>query len=100
MQVDRNEPNSVLWLQQSLLRAVRGRVSVRPSGMYDMPTTKAVQNYQEQNGLPSTGEPDAATIAKLEQDIAELDAQPFKMKRSTLRPAEGPPDTLISPPKS
>jgi peptidoglycan hydrolase-like protein with peptidoglycan-binding domain len=85
MQVDPNNPDTVLWLQQSLLRVVLGRVFVFPSGEYDNLTYKAVRIYQEQNDLPVTGDPDAATITKIEQDIAQLDGQPYKMKRGPER---------------
>lgn len=97
MQVDLNDPNSVLWLQQSLLRVVLGRVFVEPTGTYDPPTRKTVSNYQAQNDLPVTGEADAATIKKIEDDLVVLDSQPYKRKQPPVRFPSGPPGTLINP---
>lgn len=97
MQVDPNDPNSVLWLQQSLLRVVLGRVFVEPTGTYDAPTLKAVSSYQEQNGLPVTGQADAATIHKIEQDLVVLDNQPYKRKQPPMRFPSGAPGTPINP---
>jgi putative peptidoglycan binding protein len=86
MQVDPSNPNEVLWLQQSLHRVLPGRVSVDLHGQYDRMTEKMVGRFQDLHGLPVTGQADAATIAKIEQELAILDGQPFK-KKQVPRPA-------------
>jgi len=81
MQVDLNDPNSVLWLQQALMRVLPGRVHLNPTGQYEVETRKMVRVYQQQNNLPQTGEPDAVTVQKIAQDLAQLDRSPFKKKQ-------------------
>jgi peptidoglycan hydrolase-like protein with peptidoglycan-binding domain len=86
----------VLWLQQSLLRVVHGYVYLITTGEYDALTRKAVRNFQEQNGLPLTGEPDAPTVARIEQELIVLDAQPYKKKRrGTPLPTGNPGDPVV-----
>jgi len=82
---DINDPTFVLWLQQALARTVLGHVYVDPTGEFDDMTRKAINRYQYENGL-ARGDLNAETIARIEQDIAVLDRQPFKKKR---RPAKG-----------
>jgi peptidoglycan hydrolase-like protein with peptidoglycan-binding domain len=93
MQVDPSNPDTVLWLQQSLHRVLPGRVSVDLNGQYDHMTEKMVGRFQGQNGLPVTGQADAATIAKIEQELAILDNQPFKKKQLS-RPSFRPGDPI------
>jgi peptidoglycan hydrolase-like protein with peptidoglycan-binding domain len=81
MQVDKNDPNSVLWLQQALMRVLPGRAYIPPTGEYDAITSKVMTNFQQSNNLPMTGEPDAETVVKIEQELTVLDTQPFKKKR-------------------
>jgi peptidoglycan hydrolase-like protein with peptidoglycan-binding domain len=81
MQVDKNDPNSVLWLQQALMRVSPGHAYIPPTGAYDAITIKVVTNFQRFSKLPETGEPDAETVARIEQELAVLDAQPYKKKR-------------------
>jgi Putative peptidoglycan binding domain len=44
-------------------------------------TEKMVSRFQEHHALPVTGQADAATIAKIEQELAILDSQPYKKKQ-------------------
>lgn len=68
---------------------------MEPNGEYDALTRKAVKNFQEQNALPITGEPDADTVARIEQELAILDSQPFKKKQRPLPPIGNPGDPLL-----
>jgi peptidoglycan hydrolase-like protein with peptidoglycan-binding domain len=94
MHVDLNNPNAVLWLQQSLLRVVQGYVYLVTNGEFDALTRKAVHNFQEQNGLPLTSEPDTETVARIEQELAVLDAQPYKKKQRLPLPKGKPGDPV------
>jgi hypothetical protein len=46
--------------------------------------------------LPVTDEPDDATVAKIEQELAVLDTQPIK-KKQRLRPPMRAPGTPVLP---
>lgn len=96
MQVDLDDPNTVLWLQQALPRVLAWRTYIDPTGEYDQPTRKGVTNFQTMNGIPATGEPDAATVARIEHELAVLDSQPYKKKRlpETSRPPFKPGDPV------
>jgi peptidoglycan hydrolase-like protein with peptidoglycan-binding domain len=97
MQVDRNDPNSVLWLQQALARVIYWRVSLDPTGEFDSATRKAIGLFQLQNNLSQTLEPDTETIARIEQELAVLDTQPYKKKRQPIRPLPAPGTRLGDP---
>jgi hypothetical protein len=77
--IDTNDPVFVLWLQQSLARVLLGHSYLDPTGQFDTATIKGVLRYQIENKLPQTGLDDA-TVAKIKQDLALLDAQPYKKK--------------------
>jgi Putative peptidoglycan binding domain len=78
--IDTNDPVFVLWLQQSLARVLLGHSYLDPTGQFDNATIKGVLRYQIENKLPQTGLDDA-TVAKIKQDLALLDAQPYKKKQ-------------------
>jgi Putative peptidoglycan binding domain len=78
--VDTNDPVFVLWLQQALARVLLGHAHLDPTGQFDAATSKGVLRYQIENKLPQTGLDDA-TVARIKQDIALLDAQPYKKKQ-------------------
>jgi peptidoglycan hydrolase-like protein with peptidoglycan-binding domain len=94
MQVDLNNSNSVLWLQQALARVIPWHVQIDPTGEFDSATRKAVGVFQSQNNLPRTNAPDAETVAKIEQELAVLDAQPYKKKRRPPTPMGKPGDPV------
>jgi peptidoglycan hydrolase-like protein with peptidoglycan-binding domain len=80
MQIDVNDPVFVLWLQQSLARVLLGHAHLDPTGEFDPATRKAVLRYQIENKLPQT-DLDEAIVARIKQDLAVLDSQPYKKKR-------------------
>ena len=71
MPFDSNDPNSVLWLQNALTR-MPGYAGGPPSGKHDKETHKAIIRYQKRRGLPATGDADADTVQKIEQDLAKI----------------------------
>lgn len=99
MQVDPNDPNTVLWLQQSLLRVLPGRNFIEPTGQFDAITHKGVARFQDLHGLPVTGEPDVETATQIEQELVALDGQPFKKKQLSARerpvPGQSVPGRLV-----
>lgn len=81
MQVDPNDPDSVLWLQQSLARVIAGRIHIEPTGHYDTMTRKAVETFQRRSALPVTGEVDLVTVQRIEQELEQLDQLGIKKKQ-------------------
>ena len=68
--------NSIRHIQE-LLRTLQiaegGRVTVPIDGIYDTATIEAVRVFQNENGLPITGEVDAATYNKLYEKALEAE---------------------------
>jgi hypothetical protein len=82
MRYDPNNPDSIAWLRDALVRVLpnnpavqrtQARVAAQTFARLDPATIKALRIYQVHNKLSNTGQPDDATIQKLETDIAKLD---------------------------
>lgn len=67
------ESGSVRNLQQILLAL--GYQIGSPSGYYNAETTKAIQSFQQANGMSATGVVDKLTAIKLEAQLADLIAE-------------------------
>lgn len=57
------QPERVTEIQRAL--AQTGYLNQEPTGKWDEPTRSAMRRYQEANGFPSTGLPEAKSIMKL-----------------------------------
>ena len=57
------QPERVTEIQQALARA--GYLNKEPTGNWDDPTRDAMRRYQEANGFPNTGLPEAKSLMKL-----------------------------------
>jgi len=68
-QIDKNDPEQVAWLQTALTKLL---ASPPPMyiGTFDPLVQKALRIYQSTNGLPITGEPDAATLQHINAALA------------------------------
>lgn len=73
MKVYLDDPATVLWLQQALVRVVPTDLEL--TGVYDIHTRKEVIQYQARRFLTKTGVPDDATVEKLEQELAQPEPQ-------------------------
>lgn len=57
------QPERITEIQQALTRA--GYLNQEPTGKWDDPTRDAMRRYQEANGFPNTGLPEAKSLMKL-----------------------------------
>jgi len=57
------QPERITEIQQALARA--GYLNQEPTGKWDDPTRDAMRRYQEANGFPNSGLPEAKSLMKL-----------------------------------
>lgn len=57
------QPERAQQIQQALIHA--GELHGQPTGRWDVETREAMKRYQQQNGFPATGVPDAKSLMKL-----------------------------------
>ena len=57
------QPERITEIQQALTKA--GYLNQEPTGKWDDPTRDAMRRYQEANGFPNTGLPEAKSLMKL-----------------------------------
>jgi tetratricopeptide (TPR) repeat protein len=55
-----------------LVRAIQGKLGLKPDGVYGATTVRAVREFQRRNALPASGEVDGKTLAKLNIDGRSL----------------------------
>ncbi len=94
------QPQRVEEIQQALIRT--GYLKEEATGKWDDPTREAMRRYQEDNGFPTTGLPEAKTLMKLGLGAHPLpeDADPASDRRASVE-AQPPESTSpgASPPQ-
>ena len=84
------QPERITEIQQALTRV--GYLNQEPTGKWDDPTRDAMRRYQEANGFPNTGLPEAKSLMKL-----GLGPHPLPAELDSTAQAAAPAASLTAP---